>query len=179
MNPLVLGLFTGVAFGLIVQRVGASDHDMILKTLRLEDLTILKFMALSIALAMVGIYGLLSLDVGKLVVKPTYVLGNIVGGLIFGLGWAISGYCPGTALTAVGEGKVDALFTVLGGFLGAYTLAVVYAPLKPLFRETLNYGKITVTTQVSINAFAIALAFAALIGLGLYGLERRARTRPR
>ena len=93
-------LLVGVAMGALIQRVGASSPTMIARNLRLEDLSIIKFMATTIAVGTVGVYVLGALGVPiHLDVKPTYVLGVALGGLVFGVGFAVSGYCPGTCST--------------------------------------------------------------------------------
>ena len=91
---LVYGLLVGVVMGALIQRVGASSPKMILAALRLEDLTIIKFMATTIAVGALVSY-LMNLGLPMhFDIKPTYVIGVAVGGLIFGAGFAIGGYCP-------------------------------------------------------------------------------------
>ena len=88
---LIYGLFVGIVMGALIQRVGASSPRMILASLRLQNLTIIKFMATTIAVGAVLVY-VLSLWVPMhFDIKPTYVIGVGLGGLIFGVGFAIAG----------------------------------------------------------------------------------------
>ena len=77
-------------------------------------MTIVKFIVPSILVGMVGVYLLLDLGCIKLSLKATNLGGNIIGGLIFGLGWGLLGYCPGTSAGALGEGRWDALWGIIG-----------------------------------------------------------------
>lgn len=100
---LFWGLLAGVAFGFILQRVGAL-YDNILKMLRLLDLKIAQFMFFAVAVSLVGIYTLNSLGVGSITNLPLHP-GVLVGGLVFGVGFGLTGYCPGTVIGAMAEGK--------------------------------------------------------------------------
>lgn len=112
----------GVFFGFCLSRAGATRYDYILNMFLLRDLHLMGVMAVAIAaaapaLALLKRSKLRSLSGAplELVPKPRHP-GNIWGGLLFGVGWALSGTCPGTALAQLGEGKLLALFT-LGGML--------------------------------------------------------------
>ena len=105
MRILVYGLIAGIFFGFFLQRARVIRYDKQLRAMRLMDMTIVKFMLSSILVSMVGVYTLLDLGLAQLSLKPTILGGNIVGGLLFGLGWGLLGYCPGTAVGALGEKK--------------------------------------------------------------------------
>ena len=106
---MVYGLVTGLLFGFLLQRGRVIRYDKQLGALRVQDFTILKFMLSSIVVAMVGVYLLLDMGMVKLSIKPMIAGGVVVGGLLFGVGWGLLGYCPGTSVAAVGEGRLDAL----------------------------------------------------------------------
>jgi len=106
MSTLLLGLVTGIFFGFVLQKGQALKYDKQIGMLRFKDFTILKVMLSAIVVGMVGIYFFLDLGIGKLSLKPTVLGANIIGGLIFGLGWGMLGYCPGTAVGATGEGRL-------------------------------------------------------------------------
>jgi len=82
-------------------------------------MTIVKFMLSSVILGMVGIYLLHDLGLAKLSIKATILGPVILGAFIFGLGWGLPGYCPGTSMGALGEGRWDALWGILGMIVGA------------------------------------------------------------
>lgn len=163
-REIILGLLTGIAFGAILQRVGASSYEMIVNMLRLKDLTIMKFLFLAIAVGSVGMYMLDALGgTANIGIAPLYLGGITVGGLIFGVGWAVSGYCPGTVLAAIGQGKVDALFTIAGGLAGAFTLSLSWDFLKPILVDPLNYGSESLPDVLGTKPLVVALGLAVLI----------------
>ena len=175
---LVYGLLVGIAMGALIQRVGASSPRMILASLRLENLAIIKFMATTIAVGMVGVYLLGTVMPMHLDIKPTYVVGVLAGGLIFGVGFAVGGYCPGTCVVGIGERRVDALFALLGGVAGAVLFTLAYRLLEAPLIKPLSYGKITIPGLLHLPAVLVALAVAALFltVVTLVPTERTARS---
>ena len=95
-------------------------------------------------------------------IKPTYVLGVAIGGLIFGVGFAVAGYCPGTCVVGLGEGRRDALMTLLGGIAGALLFTLVYTLIEGSLIKPLNYGKITLADLLHVPAMAAAVGLAAV-----------------
>jgi uncharacterized protein len=159
---LLYALLVGVVMGALLQRVGASSPRMILASLRLRNLSIIKFMATTIAVGSVLVY-LMSLFMPMhFDIKPTYVLGVAIGGLIFGVGFAVAGYCPGTCVVGVGEGRRDALMTLLGGITGALLFTLVYTLIEGSLIKPLNYGKITLADLLHVPAMAAAVGLAAV-----------------
>jgi hypothetical protein len=155
MKMLIYGLLTGIAFGFLLQKGRVLRYDKQLGALRLRDMTIVKFMLSSILVGMVGVYLLVDLEMAKLSIKTTILGGNIIGGLIFGLGWGLLGYCPGTSAGALGEGRWDALWGILGMVCGA----ALFAETFPLMKETVltwgNLGKVTIPQMLRINHWPI------------------------
>ena len=166
MNELLTGAVTGILFGFLMQKAKVIRYDRQLAALRLKDMTIVKFMLTNILVAMVGIYLLYDLGLVKLSIKSTILGANILGGLIFGIGWGIVGYCPATAMGALGEGRYDSVFGLLGMILGAG----IYAEAYPLMKATVltwgNFGKITLPGLLGINHWIVivilVVAFIAL-----------------
>ncbi len=167
MNELVYGLITGVIFGLLLQKARVIRYDMQLGALLLKDMTIVKFMFTTILTAMVGVYFLKDLGMVKLAVKPTVLGANIIGGLIFGAGWALLGYCPGTSLGALGEGRWDAVWGILGMLVGAAAFAEVYPIMKGSVLKWGVYGKITIPGIIGINHWIVIAAFV-VVGLVMF-----------
>ena len=160
-------LLVGVAMGALLQRVRASDPGMIARNLRLEDLSIIKFMATTIAVgAVVVSFAALALPM-HFDIKPAYLLGVLVGGLVFGVGFALGGFCPGTCVVGFGEGRKDAIWALLGGITGALAFTLLYktclAPLRPL----LDLGKVTLPDLLHLPAPLVATVLAAVFFAGV------------
>ena len=144
MMELLYGLITGVLFGFFLQKGHVLRYDKQIGALRLKDMTIMKFMLSHIAVAMVGVYFLYDLELIQLSLKPTILGGVVIGALLFGLGWGLLGYCPGTSLGAVGEGNFDALWGIIGMLFGAG----IYAEVFPYLKTTvLTWGSAGVSTN--------------------------------
>ena len=168
---LVLGLAIGMAFGAILQLGGASSYKKILGSLLLKDMDIIKLILMSIAIGSVGIYALDLVDMANMSIKPTYVAGIVIAGLIFGVGFAVAGYCPGTCVVASAEGKTDAMVTILGGLAGALLYAVAYPALSGLIGVA-NYGEVTFATALGVNGLWIAIPFSAILFLLMFKIRK-------
>ena len=162
------GLLTGIAMGFLIQRVRASSPSMILRNLRLENLSIIKFMAMTIAVGAMVSYALALAMPGQMHfdIKPTYLVGILVGAVVFGVGFGLGGYCPGTCVVGIGEGRRDAIVALLGGVVGALVFTLVYtAVIAPLIAVT-DYGRITLADLIPAPAIVIAL----VMGIGFIAL---------
>jgi len=160
----LLSIGIGIAMGFFIQRVRASSPAMIAKNLRLENLSVIKFMALTMAVGMVLVYGisLVAPQILHFDVKPTYVVGVLLGGLVFGVGFGIGGYCPGTCVVGIGEGRRDAIVAILGGVVGALVFTLVYTTLVDPLVKLANLGKITLADVLHVNPFVLALVVGAI-----------------
>ena len=159
MKILLYGLVTGILFGFLLQKGRVLRYDKQLGALRLMDMTIVKFMLSTVLVGMVGVYILKDLGLVKLSVKPTNLGANIIGGLIFGAGWGLLGYCPGTSAGALGEGRWDSLWGILGMLVGAAVFAEVYPALKTSILTWGKLGKITLPQVLGVNHWVIVPIF--------------------
>ncbi|MDQ3266233.1 MAG: YeeE/YedE family protein [Myxococcota bacterium] len=164
----LISLGLGGAFGFLLQRVQASSPDRIIGTLTLKDLTILKFMILAIGTGAIGIGILTALGLAHLNIKALPLLAVAGGGLIFGVGFGLGGYCPGTCLVGAAEGRRDALFTIGGGLLGA----LAYAAFSPVAEDQLlsrySYGQATLASVSGLGPSVLGVLFGvAMIALAL------------
>ncbi len=174
MGMLLLGLITGILFGFFLQKGQALRYDRQIGMLRLKDFTILKLMLSAILIGMVGIYFFVDMGWGKLSIKATVLGANILGGLIFGLGWAMLGYCPGTAVGATGEGRWDAFWGgILGLLVGAGIFAEVYTFIKDGILKWGDFGKITIPKIFDINHWIIILIVWIIMILVLVFIEKK------
>ncbi len=167
-TELWLGLATGVIFGALLQQGRVARFEKQVGAMLLKDMTIFKFMLSAIIVGMIGINLLAALDMIPYSVKPTILGANLIGGLLFGAGWAVMGYCPGTSFAAFAEGRWHAIWSILGMLVGA----AIYAEAEPTMRETVmtwgNYGKITLPQILGVSVWlVIPVLVIAFIGLFL------------
>ncbi len=160
LGMILAGLATGLVFGFLLQRAHVTRYGVILGQFLFTDFTVLKVMLTAIVVGAVGVWGMLQMGmIEGLHVKNAALVGNVLGGLIFGVGMAILGYCPGTGVAAIGDGSRHAV----AGFLGMIFGAGIYAEFYPLINETLL--KLLVV-EVQINGESTsAITFANITGL--------------
>jgi uncharacterized membrane protein YedE/YeeE len=176
-GKLLMGLSLGIVFGFVIHKSRMTRYETIVGLLRLKDFTMLRVMFSAIVVGMIGIYFFLDLGWLKLSPKPADLAANILGGLIFGAGFALAGYCPTTGLGAIAEGRYDALLGAIPGMLvGAALYAEAYSYLKGGFLKVGALGKITIPGVLGLGYpyhwILIVLVCAAII-LFLYALDRR------
>lgn len=161
MSNLISGFIIGIVFGFLLQKGSVIRYDRQLGALRLKDMTIIKFMLSAVLVGMAGFYLLKDLGMVQLRVLPTVTGGNLIGGIVFGLGWGLLGYCPSTALGALGEGRYDAVWGILGMIVGAGLYAETYPVLAKTF---LAWGRLNVSTipqAFGLSHWLIISVFAA------------------
>lgn len=159
---LLLGLVLGAAFGAVLQLSGASSHTKITNALRLRDLAIIKLILAAIGAGLIGVHLLDAAGLANMQVKDLYLPGVAIAGLIFGVGFAVTGYCPGTALAAAAEGKVDAWFTVAGGLFGAVIFAFLYPELEAGLLSVGRFGPVTLHRALGISGALMAVPLGLL-----------------
>ena len=168
MNEHLLGLLTGCVFGFLLQKGRVLRFDRQVGAMQLRDMTILKFMLSAIIVGAIGIYALKSAGVITLGHKAMNVGAILVGGALFGAGWAVMGYCPGTAVGAVAEGRWGALFAIAGMLAGA----ALYAELFPVMKTTVlawkDFGKIGLPETIGLSPWLV-IALVAGVTIGLFG----------
>ena len=171
-SSLVWGLAFGIVFGFLLQKGGATKYDVIIGQLLLTDFTVVKIMLSAVLTGMIGIYLMKTLGWVELYPKSGSVGINIIGGLIFGVGFATLGYCPGTIAGAIGNGYLDALVGGLAGILlGAGFFAALYPKLNRGILKKGDFGNITLPQLFKVNDWVIVIPVGVLIFLVLVWLE--------
>ena len=171
---LLLGLVTGVLFGVLLQKGRVAKFPVIVGQFLLKDWTVAKVMGTAVVVGSVGVYALVASGHASLHVKPFLLGGVLLGGVCFGVGMAVFGYCPGTGVAACGEGKPDAMVGVLGMLAGALVFVVAFPALQPVIKGLGDMGKITLPGATGTSPW---LWVAALVGVGLAALALLSRRR--
>jgi uncharacterized protein len=173
ISPLLWGLAFGIAFGFLLQKGGATNYDVIIGQLLLTDFTVLKIMLSAVLIGMIGIHAMKALGWVELNPKSGSAGMNIIGGLIFGIGFAVLGYCPGTIAGAIGNGALDAM---VGGLAGIIIGSGLFAALYPRLRQGIlmkgDFGDLTFPRLFKVNDWVIVIPAATLIFLALFWIEQ-------
>ena len=170
-TQLIFGLAMGIIFGFLLEKGGVAKYDVIMGQLLLKDFTVIKIMLSAVVVGMIGIYFLKGVGMVELHSKPGSIGMTVIGGLIFGIGFALLGYCPGTISAAIGQGNLDAL---LGGFIGILIGSGIFAHLYPRLEKVLQkgwFGEITFPELFKVNPWLVILPLCLLIIIFFYWLE--------
>lgn len=157
---LLIGFFLGVVFGFLLQKGGVTSYQVILDQMLLRDFTVVKVMLTAAVTGMIGIYLMKEVGMVQLTPKPFYLKGIVLGGLIFGVGFALLGYCPGTVAGAIGTGSVHALFGAIGIVLGTGIFSVVYPSVKNSLMKG-SYGETTIPEVLDVSPWTVILPITA------------------
>ena len=162
-----LGLITGILFGILLQKAQVLRFEKQIGFLLLRDMTIIKFMLSAVIVGMAGIYASHALGLISLSIKATNLGAIAIGGTLFGIGWAIAGFCPGTSVGALAEGRLHAAWAILGMLFGA----ALYTELYPFLQNTLlqvgAFGKITLPQVTGLSPWMFLVLFT-VVGLALF-----------
>lgn len=172
-RPLFFGLGFGILFGFLLHKGGATKYDVIAGQLLLTDFTVLKIMLSAVVTGMIGVYFMKSLGWIQLSLKSGSVGMNVIGALIFGVGFAVLGYCPGTIAGAIGNGYLDAVTGGLAGIiLGTWIFAVMYPGLKNGILKKGFFGDITLPQLLKVNDWVVVVPASVIIILMLAWIEK-------
>lgn len=169
---LLIGLMIGIVFGFLLDKGRVTHYDVILRQLLLEDFTVVKVMMSAVITGMILLHLLRAVGVVQFQTKTGSWGASAIGGLIFGVGFAVLGYCPGTASGAIGHGAIDALVGMAGIVVGSMIFAYIYDRLKDGVLSWGDFGDVTLPRLLRVNAFVVVVPLAALLVLFLYVLER-------
>ena len=159
-------LLIGIAFGFFLERAGFGSSRKLTGVFYFRDMAVIKVMFTAVMTASLGLsfllsFGLISLD--SIYLMPTVYGAHIVGGLIFGIGFVMGGWCPGTAAAGIAGGKLDALIFVIGAVIGSAFFNEIFAIVKPLYQAG-NQGVLMVydSLRMSRNGFILLLSVVAI-----------------
>lgn len=164
-SKLALGAASGLMFGALLQKGQAAKYDVIVNQLLLRDHTVVKIMGTAAAVGAAGVHALWRSGRAQIDVKPLQLGGIVGGGVLFGTGLAILGYCPGTTLAALGEGRKDAAAGVLGMLFGAALFVRASPRLAPLLEKG-DFGKVTMPALTRTRTWPWVAGLGAAVALG-------------
>jgi len=168
---LLKGLGTGIVFGFLLHRGGVTDYNVLVGQLLLEDFTVAKIILTAIVVGMYGVHFLSDRDIIELRPESGSLRRTIPGGLIFGAGFALVGYCPGTIAGAIGQGSIDAL---IPGLFGIFTGSFFYAAFYEKYSDSIVKNKFKVKTLqefFKVNHWKVIIPLSAVIFIFLFWLE--------
>jgi len=172
---IVLYVVTGFFFGFVLERSGFGNARVLAAQFYLYDMRVLKVMFTAIITAMLLVLwssALGILDYQALYINPTHLWPGIVGGLIFGVGFVVGGYCPGTSIVSMATLKLDGLVFVLGLGFGMFVFAETVPGFQAFFDNSGNYGEVTLQQWLGWPAGVVALA-VVIMALGMFwGAEK-------
>ena len=171
-TQLFLGVMFGVIFGFLLQKAGVAKYHILLGVLLLEDFTVVKVMLTAIIVGSIGVYGLHALGLVKVHIKPTRYAANIIGGLLFGVGFALLGYCPGTGAAALGQGNWDAIAGVIGLMAGSYLFAEMSGWIGRTVLKWGDRGKLTLPELFRIDRKLFLIVLIPLLIVVLVAIDR-------
>lgn len=180
---LLFALLTGIAFGMFLEKAGFGNARKLVQQFYLNDMSMFKVLFSAIVTAMVGIYWLSYfgvLDITEIYINGSYLWPQIIGGILFGFGFVMSGLCPGTSCVAVFTGKLDGLAVFAGMFAGL----ILFGETESLLHRALNsssMGDISLYELFNMNygVLTFLITLFALFAFWFAGrIEQRYSSRP-
>jgi len=179
---LLVGTFVGVAFGFVLERAGFGRARNLAAQFYLTDLRVLKVMFSAIVTALVGmtfLSGIGVLDLALITVPETFLWPQLVGGLLLGAGFIVSGYCPGTGVVAIASGNLDGIAAIGGVMLGSLAFGFGYGPLEGFYKSS-AMGAVRIDQLLGVPIAVVAAAVVAMaVGAFLGGEKLEAIFAPR
>jgi hypothetical protein len=186
-GALVAALAIGIAFGWCLESAGMGSARKLAAQFYLTDLTVFKVMFSAIVTAMLGLFWLGRLgvlDLSRVYIPETFILPQLVGGLVFGIGFAVGGLCPGTSCVAAVTGRLDGVALVCGMFSGVLATGLFFPALQGFYERTPR-GVLTLP-QVAHLPYGVIVLLVVLVALAGFRVadwieqhpREPARTRP-
>ena len=163
-TAMALGTLIGLAFGFVLERAGFGRASVLAAQFYGTDMRVLKVMFSAIATATVGL-GLLAgvgvVELAALKIPETFIGPHIVGGLLLGAGFVVSGYCPGTAVVATASGHLDGLVNFVGVMIGALLFGAVWPHVEGFYQSG-GQGISTLPDWLGVPWTVVAIGVVAM-----------------
>jgi hypothetical protein len=171
----LLYVITGIGFGFALERAGFGDSRNLAAQFYLKDMRVMKVMFTAIITAMLLVFladAVGVLDYRAMFINPTYLWSGVLGGFIFGFGFVIGGYCPGTALVSMATLKLDGMFFVLGLAIGMIVFGETIDYYRTFWETSGFYGDLTLPQALGLSAGPVVLG-VVIMALGMFaGAEK-------
>lgn len=168
---LVIALLIGMAFGIVLESAGFSSSRKLAGVFYGYDFTVLRVFLTAAITAAVGLlyFGYMGwIDLSMIYVNETYLYATLIGGGIMGLGFILGGFCPGTSLTAVAIGKIDAMVFTLGMMLGVLIFSEAFPLIEGIYyADNLGPLKVYDVLNMSPGLFMLLLIIVALVAFAV------------
>jgi uncharacterized protein len=174
MNPFAVAALIGIAFGWTLERAGLGSAPKLAGQFYLTDLTVFKVMFSAIVTAMLGAFWLSRLgilDLSQVYIPETFLLPQLAGGLLFGVGFVVAGLCPGTSCVAAATGRGDGVMVMLGMFAGVLVTGLAFAPLRH-FNESTARGSLTLPELLRVPYGVVVCGIVAMALIAFQVAER-------
>ena len=172
-----IAIVLGLGFGFFLERAGFGSARKLVAVFYFYDMSVVKVMFTAIVTAMAGLFLLSAagvLELADLYIEPTNYAAQVVGGLVFGAGFVIGGYCPGTAVLASATGRLDGMAFAAGMLGGVYAWAEFFPGMDRWIAENSAEATLPGLTGIPMGWWVLAfVAFLALAGWGMSLAERR------
>ncbi|UCD38207.1 MAG: YeeE/YedE family protein, partial [Fidelibacterota bacterium] len=172
-SSLVVALVIGISFGFFLERGGLGNARKLAAQFYLTDLTVFKVMFTAIVTAMLGLFWFARigvLDLTLVFVNPTYIVPQLLAGLLFGVGFVIGGLCPGTGVVAAATGKLDGVAVLLGLLAGIFLFGELFSGLTEFFYYT-SMGAPTLPASLHLPRGIIILMIVLIALVGFAAAE--------
>ncbi len=173
---LFSGLVLGTVFGFLLRKANVTHFNVIVKQLLLKDFTVMKVIFTAIIVGSIGIYAMHAMDIIQLNISNRTLLTAALGGGVFGVGMAILGYCPGTAIAALADGAKDMYFGILGMLFGAVLFAWMYPVISRNIKIT-NPTGLTLSKVSGLSPWIIIVILAVIAGALFYFIDKSKNTK--
>jgi uncharacterized protein len=166
---LIIAFVIGIGFGFALERGGFGNARILAAQFYFGNMRVLKVMFTAIVTAMLGIYYLSVIgfmDLSLVYISETYIVPQVVGGLILGFGFIIGGYCPGTSVVSFATGRLDGLMFLLGVMAGIFVFGEMF-PLIENFYYSTNMGSLTLPKFFDMS-YGLVVFFVVVMALGAF-----------
>jgi uncharacterized membrane protein YedE/YeeE len=166
---LIIAFIIGIGFGFALERGGFGSARILAAQFYFSNMRVLKVMFTAIVTAMLGVYYLSVIgfmDLSLIYISETYILPQVIGGLILGIGFVIGGYCPGTSVVSFATGKLDGLVYILGVMFGIFVFEEIFPFITDFYYST-NMGSVTLPEFFHLS-YGMVVFLVVIMAVGAF-----------